>query len=83
MIYVTDLKPSTEYNISVTMINQDLEYNVMSNNGHLWSTQSSNHKPGIVKNVSFGEFVEHIPGRKSKLDVMMWWDPAEGKIIDN
>lgn len=82
MVHVADLKPATAYNVSVTMINADLEYSIISNNHQLWYTLSDKTVPGVVQNITIGDYAAHeIEGEETKLNVMVFWEPSEGNIL--
>lgn len=80
MVHVANLTHSTTYNVSVMLINGELEYSVPSNNGQLFRTQPPNMRPGDVKNIKFGKFVDRMmPDGQTTLSVNVSWEPSEGK----
>lgn len=78
-ITMNNLKDKTFYNISVTIINFNYEYD-KNDGSEGFSTLESNYKPLMVSNITAAKFVPKENSNETLLDVFIEWVPAEGKF---
>lgn len=76
-ITMNNLKDETFYNISVTIINFNYEYD-KNDISEGFSTLENNYKPLMVSNITAAKFVPTENTNETLLDVFIEWVPAEG-----